>query len=225
MNFAQTIQTIAVFAVPVLLAITLHEAAHAYVASRLGDNTAKALGRVTMNPLKHIDPIGTVLMPVLLYVATGGSFVFGYARPVPVQTRQFRQPRRDMALVAVAGPLSNLLQAFAWMALGVVVAGLGLQPQEFLPRVCRAGVLTNVVMFAFNLFPLPPLDGGRILAWLLPQQLASLLRQIEPYGFFIVMALVTMGVISAWWMGPLMHITLTGMAWLLAPLKALFAAM
>ena len=220
MNTAHIVQTIAVYAIPLLLAITLHEASHGYVAWYLGDDTARSLGRVTLNPLKHIDPFGTVIIPLVLF-ASGSGFLFGYAKPVPVHMRHMRHPRRDMALVALAGPASNLLQAIVWAALGYCAARWGLQASDFFARVCTAGVLSNLVMFAFNLFPVPPLDGGRVLAGLLPPRWAYVFSRIEPYGFFIVMGLVMTQVIGTYWMRPVMHGALVAIQWLLTPLRPL----
>ena len=216
----ELIQTVLIYALPVLFAITLHEAAHGYAAQRLGDQTAAMMGRVTLNPFAHIDPIGTILMPLLLYFSTGGSFLFGYARPVPVRFDQLRHPKRDMVWVALAGPASNLLQALLWGALAHLLVGAGLTERFFL-EMCKAGMLTNVVMFAFNLFPLPPLDGGRILVGLLPWRQALAVSRIEPWGFFIVMALVITGVVNAVWMHPLMDLTFAFIKLALSPLSFL----
>ena len=212
------IQTVLIYALPVIFAITLHEAAHGYAAQRLGDNTAAMMGRVTLNPLPHIDPMGTILLPLLLYFSTGGAFLFGYAKPVPVRFDQLRHPKRDMVWVALAGPASNLLQALLWGVLLYVLAGSGITERFFL-EMCKAGMLTNVVMFAFNLFPLPPLDGGRILVGLLPWRQAVMFSRVEPFGFYIVMALVITGVISALWMQPLMGLTFDLIKLVLSPLS------
>ena len=221
MDIANIIQTIAIYALPVLFAITVHEAAHGYVARHFGDNTAAMLGRVTLNPLKHIDPIGTIAMPLFLYIVTQGAFLFGYAKPVPVNFGRLKNPRRDMILVALAGPASNLVQALLWGAGFVVLQGAGMQEPFFL-GMCRAGVLVNVIMFVFNLFPLPPLDGGRIVTGLLPPKAAMTYSRVEPWGFFIVMGLVVAGVISNLWMRPLMSVTFSALDAVLSPLAALF---
>ncbi|MGO4328369.1 site-2 protease family protein [Cupriavidus sp. 2TAF22] len=214
------IQTLAVYALPVLFAITLHEAAHGYVAKLFGDNTAYMMGRVSINPARHIDPIGTIAVPLLLYFMTSGQFVFGYAKPVPVAFDHLRNPRWHGMWVALAGPGSNVLQAFLWalMAIGLVLT----QVQEpFFSQMARAGVLVNLVMAAFNLFPVPPLDGGRVLTALLPQQLARAISRIEPYGIFVVLALVAAGVITRVWMQPVMG-ALSGLVQLmLQPILAL----
>ncbi len=220
MESTQLIQTVLIYALPVIFAITLHEAAHGYAAQRLGDPTAAMLGRVTLNPLPHIDPIGTILMPLLLYFSTSGAFLFGYAKPVPVRFDRLRHPKRDMVWVALAGPGANLLQALLWGVLLYVLAGSGLTERFFI-EMCKAGMLTNVVMFVFNLFPLPPLDGGRILVGLLPWRQAVMVSRIEPWGFFIVMALVITGVISSVWMRPLMDLTFDLLKLSLSPLAFL----
>ena len=220
MDIANIIQTIAIYALPVLFAITVHEAAHGYVARYFGDNTAYALGRVTLNPIKHIDPVGTIVMPLVLYVATAGTFLFGYAKPVPVQFGRLRNPKRDMIWVALAGPGANLIQALLWGAAFYLLQGAGLT-EPFFAKMCQAGILVNVVMFVFNLFPLPPLDGGRILVGLLPYKQAALVSRIEPWGFFVVMALVLTGLISTFWMQPLMTATYSVITTILTPLALL----
>ena len=217
---SELIQTVLIYALPVIFAITLHEAAHGYAAQRLGDNTAAMMGRVTLNPVPHIDPMGTILLPLLLYFSTGGAFLFGYAKPVPVRFDQLRHPKRDMVWVALAGPASNLLQALLWGALLYVLAGSGMTERFFL-EMCKAGMLTNVVMFAFNLFPLPPLDGGRILVGLLPWRQAQWVARIEPWGFFIVMGLVIAGVVGSLWLRPLMDLGYAVIDLALTPLIAL----
>ena len=203
MDTAHLIQTIALYALPVLFAITVHEAAHGYAARHFGDNTAYLQGRMTLNPFKHIDPIGTIAMPLLLYFATSGAFLFGYAKPVPVNFAALRNPKRDMIWVALAGPASNFAQAILWALALVVLAGLDMR-EPFFIKIAQAGILVNLVMWAFNLFPLPPLDGGRILAGLLPWKQARWLDRIEPWGFFIVMGLVIAGVVGTVWLRPLM---------------------
>ena len=220
MNISDLIQTVLIYALPVIFAITLHEAAHGYAAQRLGDPTAAMLGRVTLNPFVHIDPMGTILMPLLLYFSTGGAFLFGYAKPVPVRFDQLRHPKRDMVWVALAGPAANLLQALLWGVVLYTLAAAGVSERFFI-EMCKAGMLTNVVMFAFNLFPLPPLDGGRILVGLLPWRQALMVSKIEPWGFFIVMALVITGVVNNLWMQPLIGMTFDVLKLLLSPLAAL----
>ncbi|MEC5213712.1 Zn-dependent protease [Polaromonas sp. CG_9.5] len=219
-NIANLIQTIALYALPVLFAITVHEAAHGYVARHFGDNTAYLQGRLTLNPLKHIDPVGTILMPLILYVATSGTFLFGYAKPVPVNFGALRNPKRDMIWVALAGPASNFAQAIFWALLLVVLAGMGVQ-EPFFIKMAQAGILVNLVMWAFNLFPLPPLDGGRILVGLLPWKQAQMVSRLEPWGFFIVMALVLAGVVGTFWLMPLMGVGYAAIKLLISPLAFL----
>jgi Zn-dependent protease len=196
------IQTLAVYALPVLFAITLHEAAHAYAAKYFGDLTAYAAGRMSLNPAKHIDPIGTILIPVLLYMATDGKFVFGYAKPVPIDFSRLRNPKKQMAWVALAGPAANFAMAFGWLLLGILLALFNVQ-ELFLHKVAEAGILTNLLMFAFNLVPIPPLDGGRVLTSALPNRLAYKFAAIEPYGIFIVLALIYFKILN-FWVVPLM---------------------
>lgn len=197
------IQTIAVYALPVLFAITLHEAAHGYVARLFGDNTAYMMGRVSLNPMRHIDVMGTIIVPLLLYLGTGGSFLFGYAKPVPVIFSRLRDPRWHSVWVALAGPGANFLMAFAWALLSLLLIAFAID-EPFFQQMARAGRVVNLAMCAFNLFPLLPLDGGRVLSTLLPPQCSYYLHRLEPYGFFIVMGLVIAGVVSNLWMYPLM---------------------
>lgn len=217
---ADTLQIILIYALPVLLSITVHESAHGYAARHFGDHTAEMMGRITLNPLKHIDPIGTIAMPLFLYFATSGAFLFGYAKPVPVNFGALRNPKRDMVWVALAGPASNLAQAIAWALLLVLYAALGVT-EPFFIKMAQGGILANLVMWAFNLFPLPPLDGGRILVGLLPWRQAQMVARTEPYGFFIVMALVVAGVVGTYWLQPLMWFGYALIQWLITPLVAL----
>lgn len=195
MEGLSTIQLVAVSLLPVLFAITLHEVAHGWVANRLGDPTAKMLGRLTLNPLKHIDPVGTVLIPLLFIVTMG--FAVGYARPVPITERNLRNPRRDMALVAIAGPLSNLLMAILWMvigSLGFTLLNAGWDGARFLIYSGAIGGLINVLLMVLNLIPIPPLDGSRVVSSLLPGPMSWQYNRLEPYGMFIVLALFFTGI-------------------------------
>jgi Zn-dependent protease len=214
------IQTIVVYALPVIFAITLHEAAHGYVARLLGDNTAYMMGRVSFNPMRHIDPLGTIAIPLLLYFATGGAFMFGYAKPVPVAFRNLRNPRWGTFWVALAGPLCNFVQALLWGVVGVVLAVAGVD-EPFFTRMAAAGVGVNLVLGVLNLFPLPPLDGGRVLTALLPPRQALGLARFEPYGFFIVMALVMTGILTKLWLRPLVAIGYDAVTAILTPLASL----
>ena len=220
MDIQNLIQTVLIYALPVLFAITVHEAAHGYAARHFGDNTAYMLGRITLNPIKHIDPVGTILMPIMLYFATSGAFLFGYAKPVPVNFGHLRNPKRDMVWVALAGPASNFVQAIFWAVVMITLVGTGVEERFFL-EMARAGVLVNLVMWAFNLFPVPPLDGGRILVGLLPWKQAQVVSRLEPYGFFIVMGLVIMGVVGTLWLRPLMSVGYTVINFLITPLRML----
>ena len=198
MNELSVLQQLIIWVPPVLLAVTLHEVAHGWVALRLGDTTARDQGRLTLNPLRHIDPIGTVLVPALLLMA--GGFVFGWARPVPVDFRRLRNPRRDMALVAVAGPLSNLLMALAWtLILNVVLLAQGLAVARYLLPIYYmglAGITINILLAVLNMLPVPPLDGGRVAVGLLPAAAARLLARVEPFGLFVLIALLASGLLG-----------------------------
>src|SRR4030095_1657427 len=195
-----SLETIVLWSVPVVFAITLHEAAHGYVAKLFGDRTAEMLGRITLNPLKHIDPVGTLLVPgallMLAWVNKSPPFVFGWAKPVPVNFGNLHNPKRDMIWVAAAGPGSNFLQALLWALLLVAAAPGGVWPSDGLLEMADIGFKVNLILMALNLLPLPPLDGGRVLAGLLPHDAASVLSRIEPYGFFILIALLATGLLD-----------------------------
>lgn len=197
MEALSLIQKLAVMALPVIFAVTLHEAAHGWMADRLGDRTARMMGRVTLNPLKHIDPIGTVLVPLGMFALTG--FMFGWAKPVPIDPRNLKRPRRDMAWVAAAGPAANLLMAVAW-GLAIVFAQSIAHSSPWIAEpllfMGAAGVLINVILMVLNLLPIPPLDGSRVVASLLPYNAARSYARIEPYGLFIVLALLVTGLLG-----------------------------
>jgi Zn-dependent protease len=220
MDIAHQIQTIALYAIPVLFAITLHEAAHGYAARHFGDNTAYVMGRITLNPLKHIDPVGTILMPLLLYFATSGAFLFGYAKPVPVRFGKLRNPKRDMIWVALAGPGANLLLALLWGVFFYLFKAVGLD-EPFFIEMCKAGFKVNIGLFVLNLFPIPPLDGGRIMVGLLPMRQAMLFSRLEPYGFFIVIALIYMRILDNYWMQPFSALTEVVLNLILSPVAML----
>lgn len=197
MDINSIIYNIAVWALPVLFAITFHEVAHGWVANLLGDKTAKMLGRLSLNPVKHIDPIGTIVVPIAMVVLQTG-FVFGWAKPVPVNTRNLKSPRKDMAIVAAAGPISNLLMAVFWVFIFKLGSTVISDPAiaQGIMAMGRAGIIINLILFIFNLFPIPPLDGSKVLAGFLPRSLANLMDKIEPYGLFIVLGLVYFGVLN-----------------------------
>ena len=191
------IQKIIIWAVPVVFAITVHEVAHGWVANKLGDPTARILGRLTLNPVKHIDPVGTIVVPlILLYV---GNFIFGWAKPVPVDWRNLHRPRRDMALVAIAGPAANLFMIMLWaMFAKIIMLSGNIFSDLALPLfyMCSAGILINTVLMVLNLFPLPPLDGSRVLSAMLPPVIAYKYNQLERFGLLILIALLATGVLG-----------------------------
>ncbi len=204
MNFNDIIQTVSIWAIPVLFAITVHEVAHGWVARKLGDPTAFMMGRLTLNPIKHIDLVGTVIVPLVLVVM--GGVVFGWAKPVPVNYRNLKNPRKDMALVALAGPMANLVMMLFW----ALVMKLGIMAYADLPWVAvpmalmgQAGIMINLILMLLNLLPIPPLDGGRVLSGLAPANISDRLDAIEPYGFFILIGLLATGVLNAILMPPM----------------------
>ena len=203
---ASIIQKITVYAIPLIFAITLHEAAHAYAARYFGDSTAYMLGRMTLNPLKHIDPVWTILVPIVTLLVS--PFVFGAAKPVPVNFGALRNPKRDMIWVAAAGPLANLIMMVMWAIIGKVAISLGASgPVYFVALVAEAGIFVNALLMVFNMFPLLPLDGGRILTGLLPDKMAYAFSRTEPYGMFILIALIVTGVLGKF-MWPLVEFSM-----------------
>ncbi len=198
MNQLSLPQTFAIWVLPVLFAITVHEVAHGWLASKLGDKTALIMGRITLNPLKHIDPIGTILVPAILLFF--GGFIFGWAKPVPVTWSNLNNPKRDMALVALAGPFANLLMAIFWALiakLGVVLLGINHESWALgIQYMGQAGIVINLMLMFLNLIPIPPLDGGRVLSSILPNRWSAKLDRIEPFGFFILLFLLAVGVLK-----------------------------
>ena len=191
------LEKIIIWAIPVVFAITVHEVAHGWVAYQLGDATAKSRGRLTLNPLKHIDPVGTVVLPlILLYI---GGFVFGWARPVPVTWQNLGNPRRDMALVAIAGPAANLIMMILWAMLARIILVFNQFPTGLLELIiimCSAGIIINIVLMVINLIPLLPLDGGRIMNSVLPPRMAAVYARLEPFGLIIIVLLLATGLLA-----------------------------
>lgn len=203
MDPASVVQRLLISALPILIAITFHEVSHGYVAYKLGDPTAKFVGRLTLNPLAHIDPFGTILLPLMLIVLTHGQFVFGYAKPVPINPMNFKDPRRGMAISAAAGPITNILLATLSVVIlkliifplaAVFPESLGESVLRPLSMIFSASVVINIVLAVFNMIPVPPLDGGRVLVGLLPSRQAYSFSRIEPFGFIIVLVLIYSGV-------------------------------
>ncbi len=191
MQIEQLISYIALAAIPILFAITLHEAAHGYVARHFGDTTAERAGRISVNPVRHIDPVGTILVPILLFLISQGAFVFGWAKPVPVNFAALRHPKKDMLWVALAGPAANLAMALAWGLVASITLALGDNYLAGLHDMAIVGIQVNVVFLVLNLVPIPPLDGGRIAVSLLPYPLAIKFARLEPWGMFILIILLS----------------------------------
>ena len=184
------LQTLLIYIFPLLFAITLHEAAHGWVASKLGDHTARMMGRVTLNPIKHVDPVGTILVPLALLLMPGVGFIFGWAKPVPINFRALRSQKSGMIWVALAGPGANFLMAIGWL----IVAIISLKLELFnLYSMARVGIFLNILLAVFNLLPIPPLDGSRVISALLPGPLAYKYGQFEQYGFLILLGLMFIG--------------------------------
>lgn len=213
-DFSGILHLLAIIAIPIIIAITLHEAAHGWVAWKCGDDTAYRLGRVTFNPLRHIDPLGTIILPALLVFTTG--FMFGYAKPVPVNFRRLRNPRRDMVLVAAAGPATNLLIAIASAILLRLVPISMSQPSIVIATMLQYSIFFNVILAIFNMIPLPPLDGGRVAVGLLPYPLSLYLARLERYGMVILLV----ALIGLPWLGQQMGVDLGIMGRILRPLAS-----
>ena len=184
------LQTLLIYIIPLLFAITLHEAAHGWVASKLGDHTARMMGRVTLNPIKHVDPVGTILVPLALLLMPGVGFIFGWAKPVPINFRALRSQKSGMIWVALAGPGANFLMAIGWLILAIISLKLEL---FILYSMARVGIFLNILLAVFNLLPIPPLDGSRVISALLPGPLAYKYSQFEQYGFLILLGLMFIG--------------------------------
>ncbi len=200
------IQTLAISALPVIFAITLHEAAHGYAARHFGDPTAWQMGRISLNPLRHVDPVGTLLVPALILLVSGGGLLFGWAKPVPVNFGNLRRPKQDMLWVAAAGPAANLAMALAWALVLKLAVGLpALEYSTALREMALVGISINGVLMVLNLLPLPPLDGGRIAVSLLPHRAAWKFSQLERWGFPILLALLFLGVLEKI-LRPLLHL-------------------
>ncbi|MFL6708033.1 MAG: site-2 protease family protein [Massilia sp.] len=227
----EIIQAIAVYALPVIFAITLHEAAHAYAAKYFGDNTAYSQGRMSLNPMRHIDPFGTLILPALLYItsaAVGATpMMLGYAKPVPVEYGRLRNPKKQMAFVALAGPMANFVMATGWLIALKLMPSMHISEAYFI-KMAIAGIQTNIAMFVFNLLPIPPLDGSRVVYSLLPNRMAINYGKLEPYGMFIVFGLLILQTqnilpLLALWFNPMANLTETLLYWTVSPLTFLLS--
>lgn len=215
MTFDNIIHIITVIILPLLFAITLHEAAHGWIASKLGDKTALMMGRVTLNPIKHIDWFGTVILPIIMLVITKFTFAFGWAKPVPVTWQNLKNPRRDMAFVAIAGPCANLVMALLWAAIAKIALVLGMgatnnaaiETTKFFYAAGAFGININIILMLLNLIPIPPLDGSRIVSSILPPRLAHTYERIEPYGIWILLALLIFGILGRVLYTPMVHLS------------------
>lgn len=197
------IQLIAASIIPVLFAITLHEVAHGWVADMRGDHTARMMGRLTLNPIKHIDLLGTIILPILFFISTG--FMFGWAKPVPVNVRNLKNPRLDMALVAIAGPLSNIIMALFWGCIAKISFSFNFPVSVALVTMSKIGILINLVLALLNLIPIPPLDGSRVVSACLPPKMSYYYDQIERFGFVILIVLLVSGILNTLLSGPLTY--------------------
>lgn len=214
----EQIRTILVYALPVIFAATMHEVAHGYAARHFGDMTATAQGRLTANPWAHIDLIGTIILPIVMFMAVGIGI--GYPKPLPIDPNQIRGPRRNLALVFSAGVAANFAMALAWMIVSIMLSYFNVTEVFFL-RVAHAGVVVNIVWVAFNLFPLPPVDGGQIIALLLPPRLGEQFQRVAPFSFFIILGLAILGVLN-YWLVPVMGLVQGALDFLVSPLSLLF---
>ena len=222
MDFNELIYILSYGIIPIIFAVALHEAAHAFAAKWLGDDTAHRMGRTTLNPIVHIDPVGTVVLPLATFILTG--FVFGYAKPVPVIASRLRNPRADVPVVALAGPAANAVMALFWAVFALVFVTF-LPDEAFFQEMAKAGVRVNLLFFAFNLIPLLPLDGGRILAGMLPESMARQFEKIEPYSIWIILFLAVSGsnIIGQYWITPIMHSMMKLIQTIVSPLVSLLS--